>query len=82
MQDPIQEVMEERARQDERWGEQNHPPGIWLQILGEEVGEANKAVLEWRFGCGAITDYRQEMVQVCAVALAALESFDRQDIPT
>lgn len=32
-------VAEERGRQNARWGAQHHPPGIWLAILAEEVGE-------------------------------------------
>lgn len=65
-------VLAERQRQDAKWGEQNHPPGTWLVILMEEVGEASQAVLEMDWN-----SYREEMVQVAAVALAAVESCDR-----
>jgi hypothetical protein len=70
-------VLLERRQQDEKWGEQNHDPYVWLCILGEEVGEANEAVLEARFGGKEIIKYRDEMVQIAAVALAAIEAFDR-----
>jgi len=70
--EPIGEVINERDRQDRKWGIQNHSPMMWLCILSEEVGEASKAVLE-----NDPEGYRKEMVQVAAVAVAALESFDR-----
>lgn len=75
------EVLLERQRQDEKWGEQNHHPMEWLTILGEEVGEANKAALEAHFkGYGAQGDwsnYRAELIQVAAVAVAMVECLDR-----
>jgi hypothetical protein len=73
----LSNVLCERAQQDDKWGEQNHEPPTWLMILGEEVGEANKAALEHYQGNKELIRYRDEMVQVCAVALAAIESFDR-----
>ena len=79
----LDEVYDERIKQDSRWGEQNHHPFRWLAILTEEVGEvamaANDADAEkdparakeiW-------DEYRQELVQVAAVAAAMIESFDR-----
>lgn len=75
------EVMEERQRQDAKWGEQNHAPFAYLAILGEEVGESNKAALETHFAYpGADRDYseyRKELIQVAAVAVAAIECLDR-----
>lgn len=71
MRDPLQDIMEERFRQDEKWGEQNHTPARWLIILGEEYGEACHGALR------DFDEYREELVHVAAVALAALESFDR-----
>jgi len=73
MKDPLQDIMEERARQDAKWGVQNHYPHTWLVILGEEVGEACQAAFEERFA-----DYRKELTQVAAVALAAIECLDRK----
>lgn len=75
------EVALERIRQNDKWGEQNHHPMEWLAILGEEVGEANKAALEAHFSgykrTGNLEDYREELIQVAAVAVAMIESFDR-----
>lgn len=71
------DVNHERVRQDGLWGEQNHDPFTWLAILGEEVGEAAKAALEIRFGKGPLAHYREELVQVAAVACAMVECIDR-----
>ena len=77
----LSNLIYERKCQDKKWGEQNHKPSTWLMILGEEVGEANKAALEsmlnGKFQDDLIMKYRDEMVQVAAVALAAVEAFDR-----
>lgn len=67
-------IQQERDRQNEKWGPQNHNPMKWLTILMEEVGEAAKEILEHR-----PLMYRAEMVQVAAVAQAMIESFDRNE---
>jgi len=48
-------------------------------ILGEEVGEANKAALETHFKYEGNNpdDYRKELIQIAAVAIAAVECYDR-----
>jgi NTP pyrophosphatase (non-canonical NTP hydrolase) len=70
-------VRTERANQDQRWGEQNHAPLYWLGILMEEVGEVAKALIEFKMG-----EYRKEVVQVGAVAVAMLEAYDRsREVP-
>jgi hypothetical protein len=75
------EVGAERARQDERWGEQSHPPIAWIAILGEEFGDAAQAALNatWmsRSGFDDRQALRGELIQVAAVAVAAVESLDR-----
>lgn len=68
----LAQVEFERSRQNTKWGEQNHIPYKWLAILSEEVGEASKAALD-----GSLSHYRKEMIQVAAVAVAAIESLDR-----
>jgi NTP pyrophosphatase (non-canonical NTP hydrolase) len=74
------DVVAERIQQDKKWGEQYHSPADWLMILGEEVGEANKAALEARFGHEDLRKYREELVQVAAVAIAMIECFDHNYI--
>lgn len=75
-------VWAERVRQDTKWGEQNHPPSLWYHILGEEFGEVGKALNKLAFGPVEHTDqylaeYREELVQVAAVAVAMIECLDR-----
>ena len=45
----LQEVANERVRQEMKWGPQSHPRAWWLTILAEEFGEAARAVLEDNF---------------------------------
>ena len=77
------EVFDERKRQDEIWGKQNHTPMEWLPILMEEVGEASKAALEEYFNeyvkAESFKNYRTELIHVAAVAIAMIESFDRNE---
>jgi len=68
----LDEVKEHRDIQNRLWGEQNHVPHEWLAILVEEIGEVAKAIVE------GTDNYRTELLQVAAVAVAAIESWDRQ----
>lgn len=70
----VKDVVSERTKQDEKWGVQNHDPLLWNAILGEEFGEVSKAILE-----GDMKGYREELIQVAAVAIAAIESLDRNN---
>ena len=69
MEDILQAVQDERDRQDAKWGVQRHKANMWLSILMEELGEAAKATLD-----GDPVGYVDELVQVAAVAVAAIES--------
>lgn len=66
-------VHNERDRQEELWGEQDHHPERWLSILGEEFGEVCKAV-----GENEPEEYRTELIQVAAVAVSMVECYDRK----
>ena len=70
-------VHEERIRQDDKWGIQNHNPFIWLAILGEEVGELNKAILEDKFGGMQEENIQKEIIQIAAVTKAMWECGQR-----
>lgn len=81
----IQSILSERQRQDEKWGEQNHPPMAWMGILGEEFGELCQAVNETHFNNGpeerakgGYANMRAEAVQVAAVAVQFIEALDRR----
>lgn len=71
MGDVVGEIIEEFMAQEVKWGRQLHDKDKWLVILGEEVGEACKGALE-----GKGREYRAELIQVAAVALSAVMSFD------
>ncbi|MFB6364271.1 hypothetical protein ACFCP7_09430 [Paenibacillus elgii] len=82
----LQSVIEERQRQNAKWGEQNHPLAAWVSILGEEYGELCEAVNETIFNNGpearekgGHTNIRAEAVQVAAVAVQIVEMLDRNE---
>ena len=85
MENIFDEIKNERKRQDEKWGEQNHYPIEWCAILGEEVGEVNRAAIEEhfkedyreQFKNGNFDNYRSELIQVAAVAVAMIECIDK-----
>lgn len=78
-------VKAERQRQESLWGDQswNHP-FEWISILGEEYGELCEAVNETLFENAAHPDRGgfekiiKEATQVAAVAVAIIESIQRQ----
>jgi len=82
----IKEIIYERIRQYELWGEQDHTPLSWLPILAEEFGEVSEAICEietanvknvLRRKKKWFKNYRKELIEVAAVAVAMIESFDR-----
>lgn len=71
----IDKVVKERDNQDERWGVRDQHPSIWLTILTEELGEVANEICEAAFNNEDLSDnYEKELVQVIAVAMAALEN--------
>ena len=68
-------IIEERERQDAKWGPQDHELAMWVTILMEEVGELAAAALCHRFGNDdhPELDWRKEAIQVAAVALSMTE---------
>jgi hypothetical protein len=71
IEDIFQAIRDERARQDAKWGiasERSLSPYTWMTILMEEVGEVARGALE-----DDDENYVEELVQVAAVAVAALE---------
>ncbi len=78
----------ERARQDLKWGQQDHDDGTWIRILMEEVGEACEASLEAHPHteqiyplAEMITKKREELTHAAAVLVAWLESEERKNQP-
>jgi hypothetical protein len=69
------EVLVERRAQDTEWGQRHddtHDARDWLTVLGKHTGRAAGAALnnDW-------DPYRRQLVIVAAVAVAAVEAFDR-----
>ncbi len=88
--DILCEVLRERYRQDSKWGQQDHTFAVWLMILSEEFGEVAKEANEYHFAkVKTVQDivnktlrgrnYREELIQVAAVAVAMVESYDRNE---
>lgn len=73
------EILHERERQDEMWGEQNHHPLLWFSIIGEEFGEMCHAYNEFTFeeDGNHLEDMQREAIQVAACCVAMLECLDR-----
>lgn len=86
----LEAVHAERQRQTRKFGIQNHPIAYWFLILGEEVGEAHREACEHVFASRFPEHYptdqerlhrlRKELVEVAAVAVAMIESLDRNEL--
>ena len=72
----ILEVKDERERQNNKWGEQNHDSYTWLAILVEEIGELAQAALHNSFGGEAKGTLRTELLHTAAVAIQWLEDIE------
>ena len=83
------DISDERDRQEQMYGEghTNEYP-VWMTILGEEFGECCQALLKMRQmnvdfpqhapdRCG-LKCLRRELIQVAAVAVAAIEQIDKE----
>lgn len=78
-------LVEERKRQDEKWGEQHHNATQWMSIALEEFGEAARHANELDFmGAyaeqydyvdrdNAIVNFRRECMEAAAVLVACME---------
>ncbi|NJR24522.1 MAG: hypothetical protein HC786_21375 [Richelia sp. CSU_2_1] len=69
----FEEIQLERKRQDGKFGSQPRSlkPVFYLAVLVEELGEVARAIIE-----GDSENYREEVVQLAAVAVATVEDFD------
>jgi hypothetical protein len=71
--DRMAEIVAEVERQSAKWPPAGVPPLQWIAVLTNEIGEAAEGVL--RPGRNGHT-YADELVQVAAVAIRALEAHD------
>ena len=81
----LQNVLDERHRQDKKWGEQNHTISVYGHIVGEEFGEVSKAIVEIlmdevmysTMNHELRVELRKELIQAAATAVAMVECMDR-----
>ena len=89
----VEKIMSERDRQNGKFGEQNHEPTFWVSIITEEIGEAAKEANDYQLNLMDIHSefdpvadmqniirLRDELIQVAAVAVNAIESIERNEI--
>lgn len=69
-----EEIVQERDRQDRKFGHQKHADHIWLSLVVEEVGEVAECLNDG-MNKGLV---RTELVQVAALVVAWLEKL-RED---
>lgn len=76
----IADINAERDRQDRMWGGPDHDDERertdWLRFIRAHARDALKAV-----NAGELDDYRTELVQLAALAVAAIEVEDRRNPP-
>jgi hypothetical protein len=73
-------LQQERAEQDAKWGERHddaHHPNDWIAILARHLGLAASDGSEID-----LTRYKKQLVRIAAVAIAALETLQRQTTPS
>ncbi|MEO0727957.1 MAG: hypothetical protein AAFZ63_25650 [Bacteroidota bacterium] len=90
------EVAQERIKQHDKWGEQNHNLTTWIAILAEEQGEASREAVDYccdnpppkeerlespkTIQYNRLMRYRNELIQTAAVAVQMIESLDRNEL--
>ena len=79
MVDTIQSLVQERKRQDSKWGIQNHEPHKWNTILMEEVGEVAKSTFELSHTDDAVDHLIEELIQTGAVVIAYIDYLKRRE---
>lgn len=73
----MHDVAQERRRQDDEFGgashNDQHQPAEWVAMIVKQLGKTVAHCTEDQ----ASREYRQRMVNVAALAVAAVESYDR-----
>ncbi|MGM9925688.1 MAG: helix-turn-helix transcriptional regulator [Bacillus sp. (in: firmicutes)] len=80
----LQDILEERMRQNELHGDQNLSPGQWLAVIGEEFGEICQALQEneaWAKDSDA-SDLYQSLILTSLRLVEWAETFSKQDSQT
>jgi hypothetical protein len=75
------DVLKERDRQNNKWGDRRaYSPLQWFAVAGEEFGEVGGHVTKGYVPPESDFDaagYRNELIQLAAVCVAAVEGLDR-----
>ena len=70
------EILTERARQDAQWGgpvyDDQHLVEDWVEIIGIQLASAGDA------GEDSLPEARRRLINVAAMAVAAVEALDRK----
>ena len=73
----LDEIRRERDRQDEKYGgpdhDDSHYPGDWCLILSKYLGRASAETIDAKPDAA----FRDNMIKIAAVAIAATQSLDR-----
>ena len=73
MMDIWAEIQEERERQSKNWGgaqhDDQHTPNDWIAFIAYHAGRGSYR-----------SNFRTQMVKVAALAVAAIEAWDRRSI--
>lgn len=82
--DVLELIRIERAKQDIKWGEQNHTDLYWLAIVAEEFGELSKAIVEmYADNAHREKDWTEEIIleaiQTAAVCVVWVETIQRRN---
>jgi len=73
----LDDIDSERERQDDKWGGDDHDDNLsqefFIQLIKDYAGWARVML-----GMDNVQKYRRRMIQVAALATAAVESLDRR----
>ncbi len=77
MSEVFEEIIKERARQDEEWGgsehDDEHEPLDWVRFIRKQC-----RIVENPPDRGIVGGYESRMIKIAALALAAVESHRRR----
>lgn len=79
----IEEIVAERLYQDEKWGheadDKKNTPNDWVAYIGHHASRWFKGGF-LPYSEDTVEAFRTQMVKVAALAVAAIESIDRQRV--
>lgn len=80
----LEQILEERRNQDKKWGgpafDDERERTEWLSLIREHEERAKRQVTR----TGDLDEYRQQLIEIAALAIAAIQAHDRRagaDVP-